>query len=248
MTPAQLYTIVSDCLVTGKPFFAPRLGDGEAILLNGYNDQEKLHWLFRRQLGYVPEPKEIEEIQENLIDAYESADVIGVPQHKREGLNEYWYKANDLLEKAIDKMPLTTTNDYHSEWLSDGTLDKLFMDVLDIYVVSCHNLTRRLMQKYKLAEVHSIAIPGERLFFPNHRRGAHYPEKFNEVRDWIDTKEMSNCLFIYGAGIVGKIYGKWAKEQGAVALDLGNVFDCWAGYKTRGEGRGVGKTDETYKL
>jgi hypothetical protein len=247
MTPAQLYTIVSDCLVTGKPFFAPRLGDGEAILLNGYNDQEKLHWLFRRQLGYVPEPKEIEEIQENLIDAYESADVIGVPQHKRAGLNEYWYKANDLLEKAIDKMPPTTTNDYHNEWLSDGTLDKLLTGPSLIYYVSCHDLSSRLFDKYGISVTSKVIIDGEKAFFPG-QPSRHYPKQFNQVKEWIAAHNMRGRLFIYGAGIVGKIYGKWAKEQGAVALDLGNVFDCWAGYKTRGEGRGVGKTDETYKL
>lgn len=245
MTPAQLYTIVSECLATGKPFFAPRLGDGEAILLNGHNDQEKLHWLFRRQLGYVPEPKEIEEIQENLIDAYEVADVIGVPQHKREGLNEYWYKANDLLEKAIDKMPPTTTNDYHNEWLSDGTLDKLLSSIEKLFYISCHLIN--FSNKIKGNVIEGFLIDGERAFFPG-KPSIHYPEQFNQIKKGIASKDMTGSLFIYGAGIVGKIYGKWAKEQGAVALDLGNVFDLLAGFKTRGEGRGVGKTDETYKL
>ena len=94
MTSTDLYNIIKLRLAKSVPTSVIRCGDGEAILLNGFNDKEKLEWLFKRQLGYIPAVPEIFQIRNNLIEAYRSADIIGMPESKRTGLNEYWYRCH----------------------------------------------------------------------------------------------------------------------------------------------------------
>ena len=40
-------------------------------------------------------------------------------------------------------------------------------------------------------------------------------------------------IFLVGAGVLGKIYCQWVKEQGGIAIDLGAMFDAWSGGKSR---------------
>ena len=55
-------------------------------------------------------------------------------------------------------------------------------------------------------------------------------------------------LCLVGAGIPGKCYNNWFRDQGGVSLDIGSVFDFWYGRRTRGKGRGLDAIDNTYKL
>lgn len=245
MTSSELYQLTIDHLACQERFFVCRCGDGEAILLNGFNDKEKLQWLFKRQLGYMPELKEVEQIKQNLICAYKDADVIGMPENKRPNLNEYWYKCYELLEKELVVLPPTTTVDFHNEWLDHGKIHELLKGREVLYYVSCHELSEKLSE-ISGGDVYGLHISGEQTFFPGESK--HYPDQFNKIKRWIQSIDMRGQLFIYGAGIVGKIYGMWAAQQGAVALDIGNVFDLLAGFKTRGQGRGQGVKYEKYKL
>jgi hypothetical protein len=60
--------------------------------------------------------------------------------------------------------------------------------------------------------------------------------------------DCNNSLCLVGAGVVGKIYNIWFKRRGGVSLDIGSIFDLWAGRKTRGKDRGIDVIDNTYKL
>lgn len=246
MTSTNLYNIIKLRLAKAVPTSVIRCGDGEAILLNGFNDKEKLEWLFKRQLGYIPAVPEIIQIRNNLIEAYRYADIIGMPENKRPGLNEYWYRCQELLEKEIGALPLTTTNDFHNEWLETGMFHELLKGKPELYYASCHELTEQL-SNITGGDVYGLHITGEQTFFSG-REINHFPDQFNGIKKAIEGFDLKGKLFIYGAGIVGKIYGKFAAQRGAVALDLGNVFDLLAGFKTRGKGRGKGVTDNTYKL
>ena len=245
MTTTELYNIVTESLKTKQPLFVPRIGDGEAMCLSG--DREKQDWLFFRQLGTLLHDDDITIIQNNLKKAYQSANIIGMPENKREGLNEFWYKCGEILHEIGAGDKPAVTNDFHNEWLDSGTLKELLTNRDQLYYVSCHDLTERFKEVYNISEVKGFHISGERYFFPE-KSGRHYPHQFNQVEQWIDSINMKGALFIYGAGVVGKIYGLWAALQGAVALDLGNVLDLLAGFKTRGLGRAPGARIEKYKI
>ena len=82
---------------------------------------------------------------------------------------------------------------------------------------------------------------------PLHSRGIGDLRK-PEIVSWIDSIDCSGKICLVGAGIVGKKYVALFKERGGIALDIGAVFDMWAGKLTRGPGAGPGKQNNTYKL
>ena len=59
---------------------------------------------------------------------------------------------------------------------------------------------------------------------------------------------MNGTLVLIGGGIPGKATMALLKSKGAVVLDIGSVFDMWAGWATRGKGKGVGAVNPKYKL
>lgn len=59
-----------------------------------------------------------------------------------------------------------------------------------------------------------------------------YVDKLGDLRGWL-------CWS--GAGFVGKPYPVWLADRGCVALDIGSVFDRFAGRITRGGTKGDGK-------
>src|SRR6185295_14794411 len=130
MNQAVLNISIEEMLAWTKHFIAEkkatsivRYGDGEAIVLGGWSDIEKLKRVLRRQLGYVPPVEEIEAIQSNLIEAYKGADIIGVPNDNRfmDDPTTYWHKAYSILETNVGADLLAqkafTDIDFHSHWL-----------------------------------------------------------------------------------------------------------------------------------
>lgn len=244
MTNQELY----DLAVTKQPLSVIRCGDGEAMLLSG--NVERIKWLMRRQLGYVP--ANTENIRLNLIEAYKDADILGLPENKRPGLNEYWNNCYELLSSAIGEDIMTSkrisSNDFHNDWLTDGYFDKLLSGLDTLCYISCRNLDDRFREVYGIKNVYSYIIAPEMRFALAYSGKPHWPDQLNEIKKWINTIPAAGSLCLVGAGVVGKIYCNWFRDKGGIALDIGNVFDLWAGLKTRGVNRGIGVTDETYKL
>lgn len=249
MTNNELFYTIQYLLADKQPVSVVRCGDGEAIILNGFKDQSKLEWVFKRQLGYMPEREQIESIRQNLIRAYKYADYIGMPENKREGLNEYWYKCKDILEKSVDlSRKKITSVDFHNDWLTAGYFDRLLSGVKDLCYISCRNLDEAFKRKYRIKNIHSFHIAPEMKFTPDYKGPQHFPDQFNQIEKWMDSIPAAGTLCLVGAGVVGKVYNSWFKARGGVALDVGNVFDLFAGLSTRGKTRGVGIKNETYKL
>lgn len=250
MTSTDLYNIIKLALAKKIPTSVCRMGDGEAIVLNGFNDSPKLEWVLKRQLGYMLEESQVAIIQKNLITAYKDANYIGVPENKREGLNEYWYKCLEILESNIGTLENKNlcSVDFHNHWLTDGFFDELLTGRDTLIYISCRDLDEGFRTKYGIKNIHSFRIAPEMKFTPGYKGLAHYPTQYEQVKEWIEAVPIEGNLCLVGAGVVGKIYNTWFKERGGISLDIGNVFDAFAGLVTRGKDRGVGVIDNTYKL
>src|SRR5688572_8294699 len=76
-----------------------RYGDGEAMILNGFDDINQLKYVLKRQFGEVPSIDHIEQIRKNLIEAYKGADIIGIPVSNRfmGDHKSFWYRAFGIL-------------------------------------------------------------------------------------------------------------------------------------------------------
>jgi hypothetical protein len=226
-----------------------RCGDGESFVLNGKNDPDKLKYVIQRQLGYLPPITEMMEIRDRLIEAYTNCDIIGIPVNNRflSDLNSSWAKVKPILEKYVDTSEKIYSDiDFHSHFLDKGLFKELFWKIKKLYYVSCRNIGAQLKNKYRI-DVRGFHISPEMKFSTEHYTKTQL-DQVSEVKQWISEQDIEGSLCLFGAGVIGKIYGNWFRDAGGVAVDIGSVFDSWGGLKTRGQGRGAGVIDNTFKL
>lgn len=231
-----------------------RYGDGESIMLNLENDKEMAKWVAKRQLGYVPTDKELQEIKQNLINAYRAADIIGIPVSNRfmEDEKNYWARSNAILFEVLGFTApndrVFTNIDFHSYFLEHNHFDTLLKGRDTVCYISCRTLDEKLAQTFNIKNVYSFQIAPEMKFETTYLGPQHYPVQFNQIKKWMDSIPVEGNICLVGAGVVGKIYNNWFRDRGGISIDIGSCFDAFVGKKTRGEGRGADAVDETYKL
>ena len=90
-------TDLLNTLQTKRPVSIIRAGDGEKIVLESNNDIPSyrlcIESVMKRQVGYEPTMSEVEAIRQNLITAYNGADIVGIPMHERlKDMNKHSYQ------------------------------------------------------------------------------------------------------------------------------------------------------------
>lgn len=70
-------------------------------------------------------------------------------------------------------------------------------------------------------------------FIPQSADQSHFFKEFPIVCQELHQRDLGGKLVLVGAGLFGKVYCHIAKQNGAVAIDLGSSFDVLAGLETR---------------
>ena len=247
----SIYEIITSSLKNNIPLSIIRYGDGEAMLLDKDRSSAAFkRFVFKRQLGLGVSDIGKNQITKNLIKAYEQADIIGIPTERHLKREDHWGKSADILKYNISNISNKKfcSVDFHSEFLDNRMFDKLLINQEELIYISSNDLDKQFKDKFNVKNTKSFIIAPEIHFQPDYIGASHYPDQFNEIKKWIKNIDCKNKLCLVGAGVVGKIYNIWFKKQGGVSIDIGSVFDSWAGKKTRGVGRGAGVIDEAYKL
>lgn len=236
------------------PVSVIRYGDGEAIILNGFKDEAKLVYVSKRQFGVMLPYHQIKDVQNNLIEAYTSCDIIGIPVHNRfmNDHNSYWYKAFGILNESVGIEVLQTKQltsiDFHSWWLDHNCFDELLKGAKNLCYISCRNLDQQFKDRFDIKNVYSFQIAPEIKFTPEYTGERHFPHQFLKIQKWITKIPVEGTICLVGAGVAGKIYCNWFRDLGGYAIDIGSVFDSWAGKVTRGPKRGADVYDNTHML
>lgn len=253
-TPEEMLPEVQRRLKEKIPSAIIRCGDGEAMTLNGFNDQAALSRILRKLLGKMPQVDEIEQIRQNLIYAYQHADIIGIPVNKRlDQPNSYWYKTLKILVEhagpTVVTNTLLTSIDFHLIWQDKNYFETLLSGIDTLNYVSCRALDEAFQRRYpNIKRICSFQIAPEMSFTPGYVGDPHYPVQFDQVRRWMKAAPIEGNLCLVGAGVVGKIYNCWFKDYGGISIDIGSIFDAFDGRVTRGPDRGPDKFDDTFKL
>ena len=240
-------------LQLGKPVSIIRAGDGEKIVLQSNKDlasyQLCIQSVMKRQMGYEPTMGEVEEVRKNLIRAYNGADIVGLPMHMQlDELNKHWREVSDNV-KPLCKTDKFTSTDIGYDLLYSGMLDEWLMNKPVINYISCRDIDEPIRRKFGTRTVNSFIIAPEAKFTSTYDTGEkHYPDQFNKLEWWLDAAPCKGNPCLVGAGVIGKIYTNWMRDRGGIAIDLGAVFDLWAGFNTRGPTRGLDAKNEKYKL
>lgn len=254
LTMDGVFERIINCLNAKQPLSIVRYGDGEAMVLNALNDTQSLNFILKKLLGYIPSFGDVVSIRANLIQAYREADIIGVPVKNRHMTdpNSYWYKSNGILVDAVGSEYLVkkeiTNIDVHSHFLDKGYYDQLLTGIDTLCYISCRQLDESFKRRYEIKNVYSFIIAPEMYYTSGYDGLPHFPDQYNQIKEWIKTIPVKGNLCLVGAGVVGKIYNNWFRDHGGISMDIGSIMDSWAGKRTRGQGRGMDIIDETNKL
>lgn len=238
-------------IYTKRPFSLVRCGDGEAIVLNGVSNRPRLNKMIYNHFGYTIDDASIEAIRKELSEAFQAADIIGIPyDHYLRGRNYFWRENINILNRNCNLQPRTQfcSMNTHLDFLFQDKFKDLLTGLPVLGCITPHRITSKFSEHFNISGIVShIQIPGEAKYFPELVINPHYPIEFEKVRRSISQMVSPGELWLVGGGILGKIYCKWIKDQGGVAFDIGSVFDRWSGYLTRGPGKSQ-RYDNVYKL
>jgi hypothetical protein len=240
---------VNYCLDNKLGFSLVRVGDGEAMMLNHENDTKAANQVLLRQFGEpLLEREYVLTIIDYLEKAISEANLLGIPTPKHVSLGGYWEKCRDIFAPYIPLGSQFCSIDVHTELMVGGYLDEFIQKANKVYYISCRDLDEQFKKRYPMKEIRSFKIAPEMKFTSGYVGKRHFPDQFFEIRSWIDSLDCRGALCLVGAGFAGKIYNVWFGKKRGVSIDLGSVFDAWAGFKTRGPGRGMDVKDDTHKL
>ncbi len=241
---------VKERLKEKQPFAFTRFSDGEIMLLNRHEYYDDYISIVTKLWGYKPGENELREIDTWLRVALEFSDIIGYPTERHLKREDYFKDADKIFRNCVQTQyhHTFTSVDVAYELMYEKKLNDLLQDLPILNYISCRNLDNEFKERFNIKNINSFIIAPEPKFTSGYKGEKHYPDQFYKIEQWIKEREVKGELCLVGGGVFSKIYNIWFKNQGGISLDIGAVFDLWAGKKTRGEGRGVDVEDNTYKL
>lgn len=229
--------LVKESVITERPLSLIRLGDGEGPLM-GWPEFKHRGAIWRSMRywfgGVHYTDGEIGAIANHLRGAIRNADVIGVPSEDQQR-RKHEYRAVGFYARKFDLFPehaLLTGANLHVEAYKEGWYGKLISGLSSITVITCRDVAGVIKDATGISEVNWLKVPVEAQTI-DFRMTNHWPDRFEEIRLELAIPQPPGHLFLVGAGVLGKVYCSWVKAEGGVALDIGSIFDVWAGVKSR---------------
>jgi hypothetical protein len=231
MSTPRVFAAAMDALRNRAPFALIRLGDGEGRMLmwptricREMLDRHLKFWFGRSDFTDA----QVSNVRNELILAIKDADAIGC--YRGDGRNKYWqYPAKFLDNRDLAAGKIETCNAAHRQLWTTGALDMLIGRAEGIGLVSCRDVLDQFASRYKEMPMF-ITVPGEAR---SCGQRTDHMQKFTSYRNHISGVVSPGDLWLVGAGVLGKVYCADIKRAGGVALDIGSVFDGWAGVKSR---------------
>lgn len=240
---------VTNAVKNGLPFSLVRYGDGESLFLQGmmpgYEQQRQKvgnrhasHVILRKHLGYIPSKQLLRQLHKDVIQAYKESDILGTPVKQDSDESGLWDSQLRYLRSSgipTDKQCLAHMN-VHEHMLMNNYYDTLFKTVTHLILITSRpEVADAIVERYdNILEVHVFENAPRHRDDPKYNGERNFPEKYNRVREWLPSLGLpSGTVCLIGGGVVGKAYNLWAKQEGYVSLDIGSVFDIWAGKRTR---------------
>lgn len=247
----NFFKLVKNHLKTKTSLSVIRYGDGETMMLDDI--KEDTDFILKKVLGYVPSDDDQRWMKLYLVKAYRECDTMGIPTDRHLEREDHWGKSIKVFNRVVGEGVLSDkvnriSQDVFYDMLKKDYFKELLTDLETLCYVSCRNLDEVFKTKFNIKNIYSYIISPEPTYTSGYVGKRHYPEQFHEISQWMTTIPVKGSLCLVGAGIPGKIYNNWFRDEGGVSLDIGSVFDGWSGKKTRGAGRGLDAIDNTYKL
>ena len=173
--------------------------------------------------------KDVLVLTDGLKDSVRQADIVGTPLRSRIPRHRYLVEVEASLARLhlLDESSLVTFSAIH-RLLHYALLYRPLLEGRDfVGIVSSRDVVRKLRRSFGIGEIRWYKVRSQP-DYPNDVLTPHYPDGFNEIRETLKVP-YPGALFLVGAGICGKIYCQWIRDRGGVAVDIGSMFDSWAG-------------------
>ena len=238
-------------LAGGYGFCAIRLGDGEGALLSYDAPEMAADLAGALDIWFGDDPVsggDLAAMRAGLLGAIGAADVLGLPRARQYAMSRRYravlpgvmrglgapvgvYVAGDASGGA-GALPLIADAALHFYLQWSGGLALALGAARRVWLVGCRDVAGPLAEALGLGDVRWVAVRGEAAF-PGRCATPHWPKGHAAALAAL-AQVAPGDLVLVGAGVLGKAYCAQAKAMGAVGLDVGSVFDGWAGVASRG--------------
>jgi len=241
LSSKDISIILRNAIANKKPFSMVRLGDGEfSIIKYPKFTKEKLcrarigRWFDSSKLTR----KQIVSIRNQILNACKTADILGVPNMTEQRIYLKWRQFIKICD--FYKLFKKRQRYYYFYLVKDLNYKLIFKNIDMLYCITCRNIGKQIEKNFNIKMVETFLIPPERFAYSKSVNSKvkwdglpHYPELYLKIQQWLDSFDLHGKIFLVGAGGLGKIYCLWIKQRGGIAMDIGALFDAWAGLYTR---------------
>lgn len=252
LTTNEVVESAVSALKAGKPWLLTRLGDGEMLAMRsvGISDKaarENIPW--NKHLGMIPDAAEKTQWINLTKASVTASDVLGLHD---QGVTTKFKESGDTLRGLLNgciKGQECPAN-IHLHLQQENGYARILEAASGVWLFSGHPLAKPFRQTLwkdrnpKLVKWFVLPLQcryfGQKTSWEAWKKGI-LPE-IGKLPD------MKGCVVFFGGGVPGKAVLAAVKDRGGVILDIGSVFDQWAGFITRGRGKGRGARSEKNAL
>ena len=240
MTTEELYDTLIEHLDNKKPLLHLRVGDGEAKFLHFPINSYESKFVQTKQINKLLNKFEFEDSKKKLSDVICRANILGIPNSNEEKKSDWIYVPIVLNE--LKTRSDWTCESYCNMWVNRHLLErrlihKLLLKADSLVIISGRDVKDALLEKYKnIKNIEYYIIPPEQNYEKEIEKNKSIDtlKLFDEIAINLRKEDRSGQLLFYGTGVLGKYIAQSFTEAGGVSLDLGSVFDIFAGRAHRG--------------
>lgn len=243
----EIYSRIIQCLRDGEAFSLLRLSDGEGYIFKEGKDDiftdydarnRELHWW-----GEHIDVDAAEKLRFKLREAVRTADVIGIPGLRR-FIRDNQSNSTSLMKSLTGRGLLQVLNGVNriaskdSVFTDDKVNNALFSRSTDLEELMAHSKSVVLIGGANETEVRKcISFKGQLAYLkvPTHFKFKNnskfsvdsrpLPYVIDDIANKLQALADPGVLVLVAAGVAGKYFNSVAKENGAVAVDIGSSFD-----------------------
>ncbi len=240
---ADLQDEIERAIINKESLSVVRFGDGEYLAaVSPGNSWPACNIPFEKHMGQVPDLETKKEVADNILRACKEANIIALPEYS--GRN--WAETREYFLECRNEIACYSAN-YHTQWLQSGYYDELIGKFKKVLLINGHDISKQFARRYPyLKDVAQLIIPKQPKYFKEEK--LHFPDEFMKTVMEIDKMDLRETLCLVGGGFIGKPYTIICADRGGIAIDIGSVFDRWAGYITRGKYKGFERKNTQYEL
>ncbi len=234
-----------------KPLSIIRLGDGDGTVI-GYPEftpESEFEYFIKRNFGqHGLDATQKQEYVRRVRQAVAAADIVGVvsgTEITRFTIVRYFMAFFDLAKPDLAITHLSL----HRNLQEQNLYHRLLSGQARVGLITCRDVADLIRNRFNIQQVTTYRVPEQAYFAAKGSVVArHFPDRFDELYESLQVSK-PGMLFLVGAGPLGKVYCQWIKERGGIALDIGSIFDAWAGISTRRYMRNeTGGLNDVYRL